>query len=87
MGRPKKLKQPKVTNRVPLERYYRDEHISGVTIELIREFHTSDEVERFCNWHTGQTGAVGVNGEMVIYSHDYENFVGMLAGKPERLWD
>ena len=55
--------------------------ITGVTTEQVREAHTPEEYERWCEWLTGQTCTM-IDGktrglkELLAYSWDYERWLG-----------
>ena len=62
-------------NYIPIEQYKTASGVGEyITRSLLENFHTSDEVERFDNWIKDQTGSV-VNGEIAIYSYDYERWL------------
>lgn len=54
------------------EQYKKEGNISYITFEMIKGSHTKREVRNFREWHGGQTGILCKNGDMGIYTHDYE---------------
>jgi len=59
------------------EDYKLDEesNIHYVTMSMIREAHTHKEASAFAEWINGQTMMVASNGDMAIYSWDYERWI------------
>lgn len=62
-------------NHIPPEQYKSATGIGEyITDSMLENFHTSDEVEQFNHWMTGQTGTV-VDGVLAIYADDYERWL------------
>lgn len=63
--------------------------ISYVTHPMVQAVHTPEECLAFREWHNGQTGMLADNGDMAIYSWDYERWVnqGRKVAQNAADWD
>lgn len=59
---------------IPGDKYYVCSHFPYITEALFKKYHTEKEWKIFNKWMRGQTVSE-VNGEMAIYSWDYERWV------------
>lgn len=60
--------------KIPVNEY-KDEMY--VTIDLIRKYHTPAEIKKINTWMMGQTCTTGPNGQIYMYSWDYEKWLSV----------
>ena len=74
---------------IPKSKYRKESGIRFVTMELLRRFHSEEEVKAFDEWFCGQTGMVSDDGTLAIYIHDYERWVsqGKMTQQRSDDWD
>ena len=60
-----------------------------VSINTIKAKHSAEEFDKFDQWYTGQTGVVGPDSELFVYSHDYERWIheGKKTEQDPETWD
>lgn len=74
---------------IPKKDYREEDGIMFVTKELIKKYHTPEEVEAFNKWFCGQTGMIASDGSYGVYTYDYERWIaqGKLTKQLSNYWD
>jgi len=61
---------------------------SFMSLDIIKKYHTEDEVAKFCSFMTGQTCPILPNGEPGVYRWDYERWLEQgMKSKQGSDWD
>jgi hypothetical protein len=69
---------------IPKTHYYTASQFTYITQRLFMAYHTKEDWEVFDHWMRGQTCSE-VNGEVAIYSWDYERWVRQ-GKRKDQLW-
>ena len=80
-----------VQRRIPKSEYYKTDDGEYVTYDLIKQYHSSDEIKRFNKFMFGQTvAAIEIEGKQIsgIFTWDYERWLkGGMIDKQGADWD